>query len=116
MIWEYIISKVNVKNVFHVFNGESVSEGYKYPTYTIEYIENVWHVDLADYILPNQPTFSLPGKEVTVRIKPQSDDIELWIDGGKQIQRTAVTDGYWEYTFTMPEQNVRLLIGSTDNN
>ena len=89
---------------------ESVSEGYKYPTYTIEYVENVWHVDLADYILPNQPTFSLPGKEVTVRIKPQSEDIELWIDGGKQIQRTAVTDEYWEYTFTMPEHNIKLLL------
>lgn len=89
---------------------ESVSEGYKYPTYSIEYIENVFHVDLADYILPNQPTFSLPGKEVTVRIKPQSEDIELWIDGGKQIQRTAVTDEYWEYTFTMPEHNIKLLL------
>lgn len=89
---------------------ESLSEGYKYPTYTIEYVENVWHVDLADYILPNQPTFSLPGKEVTVRIKPQSKDIELWIDGGKQIQCTAVTDEYLEYTFTMPEHNIKLLI------
>ena len=89
---------------------ESVSEGYKYPTYTIEYAENVFHVDLADYILPNQPTFSLPGKKVTVRIKPQSEDIELWIDGGKQIQRTAVTDEYWEYTFTMPEHNIKLLL------
>ena len=89
---------------------ESVSEGYKFPTYSIEYVENVWHVDLADQILPNQPTFSLPGKEVTVRIKPQSEDIELWIDGGKQIQRTAVTDEYWEYTFTMPENNIKLLL------
>ena len=89
---------------------ESVAEGYKFPTYSIEYVENVWHVDLADYILPNQPTFSLPGKEVTVRIKPQSKDIELWIDGGKQIQRTAVTDEYWEYTFTMPEHNIKLLL------
>ena len=89
---------------------ESVSEGYKYPTYTIEYVENVWHVDLADHILPNQPTFSLPGKEVTVRIKPQSEDIELWIDGGKQIQRTAETDEYWQYTFIMPEHNIKLLI------
>lgn len=53
---------------------------------------------------------STPGKEVTVRIKPQSEDIELWIDGGKQIQRTAVTDEYWEYTFTMPEHNIKLLI------
>ena len=89
---------------------ESVSEGYKYPTYFIEYGENVWHVDLADHILPNQPTFSLPGKEVTVRIKPQSEDIELWIDGGKQIQCAAVTDEYWEYTFTMPEHNIKLLL------
>ncbi len=89
---------------------ESLSEGYKYPTYTIEYVENVWHVDLADYILPNQPTFSLPGKEVTVRIKPQSEEIELWMDGGKQIKRTAMTDEYWEYTFTMPENNIKLLL------
>lgn len=89
---------------------ESVSEGYKYPTYSIEYIENVFHVDLADYILPNQPTFSLPGKEVTVRLKPRSKDFELWIDGGKQIQCTAVTDEYLEYTFTMPEHNIKLLI------
>ena len=89
---------------------ESISEGYKYPTYTIEYVENVWDVDLADHILPNQPIFSLPGKEVTVRIKPQSEGTELWIDGGKQIQRTAVTDEYWEYTFTMPEHNIKLLI------
>lgn len=93
---------------------ESISEGYKYPTYTIEYVENVWHFDLADHILPNQPTFSLPGKEVTVRIKPQSEDVELWIDGGKQIQRTAVTDEYWEYTFTMPEHNIKLLLFPND--
>lgn len=89
---------------------ESVSEGYKYPTYTIEYVENVFNVDLADYILPNQPTFSLPGKEVTVRLKSRSKDFELWIDGGKQIQCTAVTDEYLEYTFTMPEHNIKLLL------
>jgi len=89
---------------------ESVAEGYKYPTYTIEYVKNVWHVDLADYILQNQPTFSLPGKKVTVRIKPQRENIELWIDGGKQIQRTFANDEYWEYTFTMPEHDVKILI------
>ena len=105
-----IDGKTFVYNTIMSVYRESVSEGYKYPTYTIEYIENVFHVDLADYILPNQPTFSLPGKEVTVRIKPQSEDIELWIDGGKQIQRTAVTDEYWEYTFTMPEHNIKLLL------
>ncbi|MBQ7344040.1 MAG: helix-turn-helix domain-containing protein [Clostridia bacterium] len=105
-----IDGKMFVYNTIISVYRESVSEGYKYPTYTIEYVENVWHVDLADYILPNQPTFSLPGKEVTVRIKPQSEDIELWIDGGKQIQRTAITDEYWEYTFTMPEHNIKLLI------
>ena len=105
-----INGKTFVYNTIMSVYRESVSEGYKYPTYTIEYIENVFHVDLADYILPNQPTFSLPGKEVTVRIKPQSEDIELWIDGGKQIQRTAVTDEYWEYTFTMPEHNIKLLL------
>ena len=105
-----IDGKTFVYNTIMSVYRESVSEGYKYPTYSIEYIENVFHVDLADYILPNQPTFSLPGKEVTVRIKPQSEDIELWIDGGKQIQRTAVTDEYWEYTFTMPEHNIKLLL------
>ena len=105
-----IDGKTFVYNTIMSVYRESVSEGYKYPTYSIEYVENVFHVDLADYILPNQPTFSLPGKEVTVRIKPQSEDIELWIDGGKQIQRTAVTDEYWEYTFTMPEHNIKLLL------
>ena len=105
-----IDGKTFVYNTIMSVYRESVSEGYKYPTYSIEYIENVFHVDLADYILPNQPTFSLPGKEVTVRIKPQSEDIELWIDGGKQIQHTAVTDEYWEYTFTMPEHNIKLLL------
>lgn len=105
-----IDGKTFVYNTIMSVYRESVSEGYKYPTYFIEYVENVFHVDLADYILPNQPTFSLPGKEVTVRIKPQSEDIELWIDGGKQIQRTAVTDEYWEYTFTMPEHNIKLLL------
>ncbi len=105
-----IDGKTFVYNTIMSVYRESVSEGYKYPTYSIEYVENVFHVDLADYILPNQPTFSLPGKEVTVRIKPQSEDIELWIDGGKQIQRTAVTDEYWEYAFTMPEHNIKLLL------
>ena len=105
-----IDGKTFVYNTIMSVYRESVSEGYKYPTYTIEYVENVFHVDLADYILPNQPAFSLPGKEVTVRIKPQSEDVELWIDGGKQIQRTAVTDEYWEYTFTMPEHNIKLLL------
>ena len=105
-----IDGKTFVYNTIMSVYRESVSEGYKYPTYTIEYVENVFHVDLADYILPNQPIFSLPGKEVTVRIKPHSEDIELWIDGGKQIQRTAVTDEYWEYTFTMPEHNIKLLL------
>ena len=105
-----IDGKTFVYNTIMSVYRESVSEGYKYPTYTIEYVENVFHVDLADYILPNQPTFSLPGKEVTVRIKPQSEDIELWIDGGKQIQCTSVTDEYLEYTFTMPEHNIKLLL------
>lgn len=104
-----IDGKTFVYNTIMSVYRESVSEGYKYPTYTIEYIENVFHVDLADYLLPNQPTFSLPGKEVTIRIKPQSENFELWIDGGKQIQRTAVTDEYWEYTFTMPAHNIKLL-------
>ena len=36
---------------------------------------------------------------------------DVWVDVGKQIQRTAVTDEYWEYTFTMPEQNIKLVIG-----
>ena len=89
---------------------ESVAEGYKYPTYTIEYGTNVWDVNLAELTLPDQPTFSLPGKEIKIRIKPQSEGTELWIDGGKQIYRTAVTDEYWEYTFTMPEHNIKLLI------
>ncbi|MBR1955396.1 MAG: helix-turn-helix domain-containing protein [Clostridia bacterium] len=102
--------KTFVYNTIMSVYRESVSEGYKYPTYTIEYIENVFHVDLADYILPNQPTFSLPGKEVTVRLKPQSENFELWIDGGQQIQCTAVTDEYLEYTFTMPEHNIKLLL------
>ena len=105
-----IDGKTFVYNTIMSVYRESVSEGYKYPTYSIEYVENVFHVDLADYILPNQPTFSLPGKEVTVRIKPHGEDIELWIDGGKQIRRTAVTDEYWEYTFTMPEHNIKLLL------
>ena len=104
-----IDGKTFVYNTVMSVYRESISEGYKYPTYTIEYVENVFHVDLADYLLPNQPTFSLPGKEVTIRIKPQSENFELWIDGGKQIQRTAVTDEYWEYTFTMPEHNIKLL-------
>ena len=104
-----IDGKTFVYNTVMSVYRESISEGYKYPTYTIEYIENVFHVDLADYLLLNQPTFSLPGKEVTIRIKPQSENFELWIDGGKQIQRTAVTDEYWEYTFTMPEHNIKLL-------
>ena len=89
---------------------ESVAEGYKYPTYTIEYGTNVWDVNLAELTLPDQPTFSLPGKEIKIRIKPQSEGTALWIDGGKQIYRTAVTDEYWEYTFTMPEHNIKLLI------
>lgn len=109
-----IDGKTYVYNTIMSVYRESVSEGYKYPTYTIEYVENVWDVALADHILPNQPTFSLPGKEVTVRIKPQSEDIELWIDGGKQLQRTAVTDEYLEYTFTMPEHDVRILIRPTE--
>ena len=106
----FIDGKKYIYNVEMSVYRENVSEGYKYPTYTIEYVENASHVDLADYILPNQPTFSLPGKEVTVRLNPQSKDFELWIDGGKQIQRTAVTDEYWEYTFTMPEHNIKLLL------
>ncbi len=89
---------------------ESVAEGYKYPTYTIKYGTNVWDVNLAELTLPNQPTFSLPSKEIKIRIKPQSEGTELWIDGGKQIYRTAVTDEYWEYTFTMPEHDIELLI------
>ena len=105
-----INGKRYIYNVEMSVYRESASEGYKFPTYTIEYLENVWHVDLSDQILPYQPTFSLPGKEVTVRIKPQSEDVEIWIDGGKQIKRTAVTDEYWEYTFTMPEHNIKLLI------
>ena len=105
-----INGKRYIYNVEMSVYRESASEGYKFPTYTIEYVENVWHVDLADQILPYQPTFSLPGKEVTVRIKPQSEDVEIWIDGGKQIKHTAVTDEYWEYTFTMPEHNIKLLI------
>ena len=105
-----INGKTFVYNTIMSVYRESVSEGYKYPTYTIEYVENVFHDDLADYILPNQPTFSLPGKEVTVRLKPQSKDFELWIDGGKQIECTAVTDEYLEYTFTMPKHNIKLLL------
>ncbi len=105
-----IDGKKYIYNTVMSVYSESVSEGYKYPTYTIEYVENVWHVDLADFILPNQPTFSLPNKKITVRIKPQSEEVELWIDGGQQIQRTAVTDEYWEYTFTMPKHNIKLLI------
>ena len=105
-----INGKTFVYNTVMSVYRESVSEGYKYPTYTIEYVENVFHDDLADYILPNQPTFSLPGKEVTVRLKPQSKDFELWIDGGKQIECTAVTDEYLEYTFTMPKHNIKLLL------
>ena len=106
----FIDGKKYIYNVEMSVYRESVSEGYKYPTYTIEYVETVSHVDLADYILPNQPTFSLPGKEVTVRLNPQSKDFELWMDGGKEIQCTAVTDEYLEYTFTMPEHNIKLLL------
>ncbi len=105
-----INGKTFVYNTIMSVYRESVLEGYKYPTYSIEYVENVFHDNLADYILPNQPTFSLPGKEVTVRLKPQSKDFELWIDGGKQIECTAVTDEYLEYTFTMPKHNIKLLL------
>ena len=105
-----INGKTFVYNTIMSVYRESVSEGYKYPTYSIEYVENVFHDNLADYILPNQPTFSLPGNEVTVRLKPQSKDFELWIDGGKQIECTAVTDEYLEYTFTMPKNNIKLLL------
>lgn len=96
---------------------ESIAEGYQYPTYTIEYNKNNYggRFDLAEEILPNQPTLSLPGKEITVRIKPQSEDIELWIDGGKQIPRTAMTDEYWEYTFTMPAVNIELFLRPKSN-
>ena len=106
-----IDGKAFVYNTIMSVYRESVSEGYKYPTYTIEYVENVWGDDLADKMLPNQPTFSLPGKEVTIRIKLQRENIELLINGGKQqLQRAAVTDEYWEYTFTMPEHNIELSI------
>ena len=107
-----IDGKKFVYNTIMSVYGESVSEGYKYPTYSIEYIKSYYSgkYNLAEMILPNQPTLSLPGKEITVRIEPQNEDIELWIDGGKQIQRTAVTDEYWEYSFIMPKQDIKLWI------
>lgn len=89
---------------------ESALEGYKFPTYNIEYVENSWGDDINDLLLQNQPTFSLPDKEIKIRIKPSDMNFDLYFDGGKAISRTCVTDEYWEYTFIMPEYDVKILI------
>ena len=79
---------------------ESELEGYKYPSFNITYGTNFAHLFLED-----NPTQSMPGKEVKVRAREMHSDLHLFIDG-KSIQCTFTNNEYWEYTFTMPEHDV----------
>lgn len=79
---------------------ESELEGYKYPSFNITYGTNFAHLFLED-----NPTQSMPGKEVKVRAREMYSDLHLFIDG-KPIQCTFTNNEYWEYTFTMPEHDV----------
>lgn len=79
---------------------ESELEGYKYPSFNITYGTNFAHLFLED-----NPTQSMPGKEVKVRAREMYSDLHLFIDG-KPIQCTFTNNEYWEYTFTMPERDV----------
>lgn len=79
---------------------ESEAEGYTYPSFNITYGTNFAHLFLED-----NPTRSLPEKEVKVRAREMYSDLHLFIDG-KPIQCTFTNNEYWEYTFTMPEHDV----------
>lgn len=79
---------------------ESELEEYKYPSFNITYGTNFAHLFLED-----NPTQSMPGKEVKVRAREMYSDLHLFIDG-KPIQCTFTNNEYWEYTFTMPEHDV----------
>ena len=53
------------------------------------------------------PTKARDGNLVKIRTKVLIDaDIHLWLDDGREIEKSRSDGNYWEYAFTMPDRDV----------
>ena len=90
--------------------GESATEGYKYPSFNINYATSDY-----DYLfLKNNPTQSIQGKQIKVQIRATKQNIDVCING-KAIERTFENSEYFEYTFIMPNHDVEIEINILEN-
>ncbi len=92
--------KYHYDTIISLYHSSS-RENYSFPTYAITYEEN-------GYFMGDNPTRAMAGVEVKIKTTPLIDaDLVLLVNN--IIAKQTHADGdFWEYTFTMPYEDVHI--------